>query len=122
MNTPPVYTDREIFDKVRAHLLAQGKRSEQVNGYRPVCMYRGPDNTKCAVGCLIPDEDYSPEYENKQVGDRKLNGLLEKLGLRSHLRLLDHLQSVHDNEAVAMWPATLDEMAKRFDAEEKYTR
>ena len=29
------------------------------------CAYRGYDGTKCAVGCLIPDDVYSPFMENK---------------------------------------------------------
>ncbi len=54
-------TKQEIFDKVKAHLLAQGKRAVNGDGN---CMYRGMDGTKCAVGCLIPDELYTPLLEN----------------------------------------------------------
>lgn len=31
----------------------------------PNCLYRGPNNTKCAVGFLIDDEDYIPEWDTQ---------------------------------------------------------
>jgi hypothetical protein len=52
-------TDREIFDKVRAHLLNQGVRA-MVND---ACRYRTPQGMACAVGCLIPEEFYDPMIE-----------------------------------------------------------
>lgn len=47
------------FETVAKHLFAQDKRSMNNN----VCLYRGPGGTKCAIGVLISDADYNPEYD-----------------------------------------------------------
>jgi hypothetical protein len=64
-------TDQEIFDTVAKHLIAQGKQSllPQVAGDSEYngCAYRGENGTKCAIGCLIPDELYNPIIENTSV-------------------------------------------------------
>ena len=66
---------QEIFDKVATHLIAQGKQSRAMLthvlklGAKPVaqggagCAYRGDGGTMCAAGCLIPDDEYKPEFE-----------------------------------------------------------
>jgi hypothetical protein len=57
-----------IFDKVATHLITQGKQSmleEPQNGV--TCTYRGVGGLACAVGCLINDEDYNPNWEGKSV-------------------------------------------------------
>ena len=46
---------QELFDKIATHLLTQGARSENSLGK---CLYRGEFGRKCAVGCLISDEEY----------------------------------------------------------------
>jgi hypothetical protein len=58
-----------IFDTVAARLTAQGvpSRGLGANG-EATCMYRGPGNTKCAIGCLIPDELYDPILEGRSIG------------------------------------------------------
>ena len=53
---------QEIFDKVATHLIAQGKRSI---GFGGACAYRGDNGSMCAAGCLIPDDEYKPEFENR---------------------------------------------------------
>jgi hypothetical protein len=59
---------QEMFDTVARHLFAQGKRSVTVkNDTVNVCMYRGPEGTMCAVGCMIPDEMYSDLMEDRTV-------------------------------------------------------
>ena len=47
---------QQIFDKVAAHLLAQGKRAavlaKQDDGMMvDACVYRNQDGLMCAVGC-----------------------------------------------------------------------
>lgn len=55
--------NQEAFDLMVNHLIAQGKPAidEEDGGS---CLYRGPNNTKCAVGILIPDDKYTPSMEN----------------------------------------------------------
>lgn len=92
---------QEIFDKVAAHLATQKVASfERFQG----CLYRGPKGTMCAVGCLIPDSAYSPDFERLPLPLEKPNGsdalllyeAVEKLGLAEFRPLLRDLQRVHD--------------------------
>ncbi|MGB0800112.1 MAG: hypothetical protein ACPGRD_12415, partial [Planktomarina sp.] len=39
----------------------QGVSSSRDNGQ--VCLYRGPNNTACLIGHLIPDEEYKPYFD-----------------------------------------------------------
>lgn len=65
---------QEAFDIAAKHLLAQGKKSyvKDDNGFGtadgiPSCAYRGEDGLKCAIGALIPDDQYSYKMENMSV-------------------------------------------------------
>lgn len=94
-------TAQEIFNKVATHLATQKVASFQ--RFRG-CLYRGPNGTSCAVGCLIPDSAYSPDFESLPLPVMKPNGsealmlyeTIEKLGLTEFLPLLRGLQQVHD--------------------------
>jgi hypothetical protein len=61
--------NQEIFDTVATRLTAQRvqSRGRSTNPSGTVCKYRGHDNTKCAIGCLIPDELYDPILEGRAV-------------------------------------------------------
>lgn len=48
-------THQSAFDAVLHHLAKQRKRAI----YNDDCVYRAPDGTKCAVGCLFTDEEYN---------------------------------------------------------------
>ncbi len=53
----PIADLQTAFDTAYRGLKAQGfRRSYDRSAYR--CMYRGPNETKCAVGHLIPDNIY----------------------------------------------------------------
>lgn len=56
-----------LFNKAVTAVIEQGEPSLNTDGY---CVYRGPNNHKCAVGHLISDEHYNPEMENKILYDR----------------------------------------------------
>lgn len=98
-------TKQEIFNKVYAHLVKQGRRSMY---YLPSkgeegCAYRGQDGAMCAVGCLIPDEFYTPEIENEIVSSWIVSEVLAKAGVtnghgydRDKFNLLCELQNAHD--------------------------
>lgn len=125
-------TPQEIFDKVAKHLLHQKVKSYyNQNG---TCAYRGSNGTMCAVGCLITDEEYSPDMEGKTVGgllswaryraierpmfytekERTLyKGLYERLA--SHQGLLIELQEIHDGGSPEYWHNRLSELALRHD-------
>jgi hypothetical protein len=100
-------TKREVFDIVKNHLLTQNKRSVDEYGR---CMYRAPDGSKCAIGCLIPDERYKPELEKLAAYSNEVLASLE--GVLSDEEsgwgmFLNSLQSVHDNYHVHDWSRQL---------------
>ena len=86
---------QEVFDIVVNHLFTQGRPAyDGVQG----CMYRAPDGLRCAVGVLIPDDLYDPEFETNS-SDKVIHDLF-KSGLadwREHEKLLLALQDTHDN-------------------------
>lgn len=83
---------QEIFETVARHLFAQGRPAYDLSDG---CLYRGPNGTKCAVGCLIPDDRYDPAMEHHAVQDlsREAFNLPE---IKDHEDLLASLQNVHD--------------------------
>jgi hypothetical protein len=55
---------QEAFDTACRGIIAQGKKSADETGS---CLYRSKDGCKCAIGHLIPDEEYEPRMENKMI-------------------------------------------------------
>lgn len=102
-------TQQETFDTVVRHLRTQGCKSIADGA----CMYRGPDGLKCAVGCLIPDDDYRPEMESQAAcALGSVGRLLHDLG--HDLSLINALQLVHDSWNVENWESAFQETADRF--------
>lgn len=105
-------TAQEIFDTVKQHLLTQNARSE--NGYSTLCMYRGIEGRKCAVGCLIDDEDYDPKFEGRTVrsllAEHKLPEPLATEFQRNE-NLLTSLQDIHDGLKIEDWSSELHRVA-----------
>lgn len=52
--------NQEAAEKMAYHLGFQNKQSKDGNGN---CLYRGPNELKCALGCLIPDELYESKFD-----------------------------------------------------------
>lgn len=116
---------QDIFDTVANHLLTQGKQAKtQISGS---CVYRDEDDNKCAVGCLILDEDYDKAMEGGTIRQQirtALTGELET-GCVTHVGsllvvtalvkhgvnvydeqvqdLLYRLQDTHDGSSYEMW-------------------
>lgn len=100
-------TNQEVFDIVARHLLTQNEQSVNEDG----CAYRGEGGLKCAVGALIPDSDYDPDWEGQAVVDNNpICGHLEGKGIS--LRLASRLQHIHDQFAVRDWRWRLMELAE----------
>jgi hypothetical protein len=122
---------QEIFDIVSTHLLKQNKKSGKANEGLDayfVCLYRGPANTTCAVGCLISDKEYQPNMEYKAVHAVEVRDVLfpSMIGKSSaqverfsdqydKLKLLNKLQGIHDDTPVDQWLKTLNRVAYDFD-------
>lgn len=115
--TLPDATEQEVFDQVARHLLTQQKVS-----YSPshdMCAYRSPFGA-CAAGCLIADDEYTPEMEGK-AWDQLVMGCNVP---HKHTELISTLQAVHDeshdlmdqapNNVVSEWRHRLEEVAEEF--------
>src|SRR5271166_4748301 len=112
---------QELFDKAVNHLRMQGCKSETftVNGRtvsNSICLYRGPNNTKCAMGALIEDEEYHPWMDGAGT-------ILTMLGkpdcpqslkdkLYPHIGLCQALQSIHDSHPVYYWEESFAAIAE----------
>ena len=117
----------EVFNKVEAHLLAQGVRS--IN-YNDACTYRGEGGRSCAVGCLIKDEFYSRSLEGiamwggEKEEDRQM--LLEEALIKSGIDLnpattymLSDLQYLHDQKKPQDWEQGLQKLRVKYFGDDK---
>ena len=103
---------QEVFNTVVTHLRSQGRKSTDHEG----CLYRGPNGTSCAVGCLITDEEYSPRMERTNVQAllaRDETPVSLKDRLLPHMDLLINLQSVHDDYTAEQWEKRLEIVAQQ---------
>lgn len=109
-------TEQQVFDQVATHLLTQNaKASDDFGG----CQYRLELNDgtvlKCAVGCLIADNEYGSKIEDELYGS---NGFNEFFGFKyeaPHFYLLRSLQNLHDNSFVSLWKEELEQIALDFN-------
>ncbi len=64
---------QETFNTSLAHLRAQGQRAIGKNG---MCAYRGSNNTKCAIGALIPNSKYDKSIEGLGAHEPRVRDIL----------------------------------------------
>lgn len=122
---------QDIYNRVKTHLLAQGKRSVGEDG---LCRYRGEGGCKCAIGPLISDEVYDPTLEGESVFSAKIQKALIKSGILRlelptpppgsteedelicrasfDLDFLGDLQSIHDATLPNTWESELVKFAQ----------
>jgi len=103
-------TPIEIFSIVKEHLLKQNAKA--INKYE-TCQYRTEQGLKCAVGCLILDEEYIEDMENMPVRSLKAKKLLPAR-LSPHVDLLSRLQVLHDVKPVDTWENSLNFIEKHI--------
>jgi len=108
-------TEQELFDIVYKHLMSQNAKSMMARAAGPgfICAYRGNDGLMCAIGVLIPDEDYRADMERFSAQNLLVKGACLN-HLASHHRLIDKLQGIHDNYPVKDWDRGLRETAVAF--------
>jgi hypothetical protein len=101
---------QQVFDQVATHLLTQQNQSISVYG---ICLYRGPEDLRCAAGCLVADDEYSDSMENagwlSLVKYKKVPG--------THAELIQELQEVHDFHTPSEWRTALHELANEHELE-----
>lgn len=111
---------QEAFNITKAHLLAQNAKCMNETG---MCCYRNA-GLKCAVGALIPDEDYTEKMEGRFANSGLIMDVLvkrfnfpdllsEKLWPFTDM-LLD-IQSTHDTYSVSTWESRLREIALLYE-------
>lgn len=103
-------TKQEVFNLVVRALAKQGVKSiaavddprfiNIIEDDRPMCLYRGPNGTKCAIGHLITDDKYTPDLEGENIYNRQ--GVLPK-GVGEHIDFLLALQGIHDESPTHEW-------------------
>lgn len=98
---------QKTFDTVATHLITQGAQAMETEE----CRYRTSDGKRCAVGCLIPDELYSPKFEGKNAWamldmDQKLRA---HIGIETNADydFLGELQRIHDGNLPDAWAGLL---------------
>lgn len=93
-----VSTNQEAFDKVWKHLHSMPRRAAQydVVAERMMCRFRTELGERCAVGCLIPDDQYDPAMEVGGVGTLVDEGWLDDGMNAIAIELLMDLQDIHD--------------------------
>jgi len=113
-------TARDIYERVSNHLLAQRAVSEDENGS---CRLRSGNGRKCAIGSLIADELYRPEFEGigisyyRHAKDGSLLRALYASEVNAYdphiVELLIELEEVHDDFNVDEWPQLLARVGER---------
>lgn len=107
---------QKYFDKVVKHLRKQGKKSMQADGY---CMYRGPDNTRCAIGALIPNRLYRKKMDTGANFITKILKLFPTVFKHfgepdtEAQQFLSDLQAIHDGSPT--WESEFSRFATRYD-------
>lgn len=108
-------TDQELYSTVRQHLLRQGRRSTTTTNGMTRCVYRGIEGTQCAIGCLIPDDLYSPELEGCSAHTDRI---MRAASLSPEQKgLADDLQNCHDFVEPEHWEVRLNELAAGYALE-----
>lgn len=92
---------QDLLNRAVAGILAQGCQSYVDNGSEEYCAYRGPNNTKCAIGHLLTDEQMR-EYDIKenQIPTEFPDKLIEELAPNKDrdevVQFFTALQRAHD--------------------------
>lgn len=105
LKTLPEATAQEVFNQVAEHLLTQ-----QVESLNDGCAYRNPQGLKCAAGCLMADDEYSPAMEG-----RTWDSLTRTEDIPcAHRALIVELQGCHDFYDPSTWGCQLEQIAIDF--------
>lgn len=103
---------QQIFDKVSGHLLKQNKKSQRRESGILGCAYRGNNNLKCAIGCLISNKEYSVDMEGSNVDSLMDDYPVIFKPLKRNINLLRDLQSCHDDHVISDWEEELKTIAR----------
>lgn len=106
---------QHVFNQVADHLLRQMAKSEGEDEDQGVgwCLYRGPHGRRCAIGCLIPDDVYTPSMEGNGIDDllRDHPQALPFEMTDADICFLARLQLIHDDSEPLRWAGDLKALA-----------
>ena len=112
-------TNEEAYNIVYRHLLTQRTRSNAEDDPAD-CLYHGPNDTRCAVGCLLTDEEAmlgdgtQPDGTRDRDQAMTMRELIERVPSVAKrighldLMLLSGLQHTHDCFEPRHWTSQLD--------------
>jgi len=115
---------QKLFDKAVTHLLTQMEQSIDDDGS---CVYRGPNDLKCAIGALIDDDLYNDFYwaktlEHFNVTSRCVQAIVAKsqdLNLPDldgeDWVILQAVQNIHDKYLPNEWKDKLTALAEEHN-------
>lgn len=114
---PETMMQQEIFEEIVTFLLNQNRKSIKLDSYDRKCLYRGDENTACAVGCLIRDDEYKKEMDDSQFTSIYFLITLKLLPKRliPHIDLLTEIQSIHDSTEPFEWRDKFIEIADIYN-------
>jgi len=119
-------SDESVFNFVKQHLIHQNQKSVQhietdEEFDQNSCLYRGIQNLKCAVGCLIEDQFYDAGIEQKGVIDLSVQNIIRQSlpNWKPNWGLLYALQEIHDQFNVEDWKRQLENVNQMFIVEKK---
>ena len=96
---------QEIFNKVYAAVVAQAAPAVNGTGNSAVCTYRGVNNTKCAIGHILSDEQIekygvmSSTLLPQNFPIELVNELVPGVKSEDAVMFMRRLQRVHDDAA-----------------------
>src|SRR3546814_798412 len=110
------FNHQEALNRAVRGIVAQGQLAKNEDDD---CLYRGPNNTKCGVGHLIPDNLYREGIERLDVAQIDLDALIDPaLGTPPDKDFLVALQCSHDNaHDVEEFLSAATDRARDYDLE-----
>ena len=99
------HSAQQVFDQVATHLLTQNEKSMADNGR--YCAYHAQSGLKCAAGCLIAENEYQHDFEDQGWCSLSSHGKVPP----KHDKLIDELQTLHDESDAENWKRELTEFA-----------
>lgn len=123
LDIKPETTAQEVFDAVAKHLLTQNKKSTANPNVLSGCLYRAPNGTACAVGCLLTDAEAKSLDSGIFIAPARATPLIMSIKgciknhtapdrLNRYENLLADLQTVHDQNTPDLWPSLLRRLAR----------
>ena len=89
-------TPQQAFTKMVNHLRKQNAECRHSRGE---CVFRNDEGMACAIGCLIPDDEYHVGMEGQAAWAlRTFSGWPIETG-----RVMADMQRTHDGYAVSQW-------------------